>query len=209
MVSLLAACHGVPCSPPEDSARPDLSVVHLSGALTQVPNNSQWPESIKVGTPFEYWAVVDNRIVDGEPNPNVGLYRSTEWPARYDLVVGGVRFSSDMISPSGMQVGIHDNHGPNNDGYVIVSGYHTVLPDAPGLKVVSFHIGLRTRDRDVINHDRLPLRPMDPDQLDGGAVPHFRGVATSVSDGSDQTIGGSVTTFEVFQAYEDEEVLLP
>ena len=205
MVSLLAACHGVPCSPPEDWARPDLSVVHLSGALTQVPNPSQWPESIKVGTPFEYWAVVDNRLLDSNPNPSVGLYRSTEWPARYDLVVGGVSFSSDVFSPPSMQVGIHDNYGPNDDGYVIVSGYHTVLPDAPGLKTVSFNIGLRTRDRDVITNDRLPLRAIDPARLDGGAVPHFRGAATGVSDGSDQTIGGRVTTFEVFQAYEDTE----
>ena len=195
----------VSCASPNREMRtattPDLSVIHLQGKLTHVPAKSKWPASIKVGAAFDYWAVIDNRIADATPSPNVGSYPQKTWPSRYDLKVGDVQFSSDRLPATSRTFGvsIQDEMPGNADGYIIHPLYHATLPEAPDLKSVSFKVSVHPKRNDVITSDKLPFHAIATNLLTGGSTAHFRGIAY-LADNSDQMINGKVDTFEVFQA---------
>lgn len=187
-----------------DGGVSDYSVVHLVGKIDRVPANSKWPASIKVGTSFDYWAVIDNAVKDSASRREIGSYEQTATPARYDILIGdGFRFSSDRLSPRRFSVGIRDGLPKNDDGYFIAPNYHTILPEAPGLHAVAFHISLATKNPELIATDKLPVRPLKPRDLNGGIVPQFRGVAFLKGTDIEHSISGSVTKFEVFQARAD------
>ncbi len=192
------------------SATPELSLVHLQGKITQMPAKSKWPASIKVGTAFDYWAVIDNRVSDGSSSSNQGSYQQNAWPSRYDLKVGDLRFSSDGLNPPTFGVTIYDELPGNSDGYVIAQMYHTNYPELSDLKTVHFIVSLRPQRSDLITSDKLPLHSISPSLLTGNSgLPHFRGLANAKADGSDQTFGAQADKFEVFQATADSPLRLP
>jgi hypothetical protein len=214
LIALLIACLAfVSCASrtiPSRTTRgaPELSVVHLSGKITQIPKNSKWPASIKVGATIDYWAVIDNRVPDTASSPHQGSYLQKTWPSRYDLRVGDFRFSSDRLplTSNTFVATLYDEMPGNDDGYTISSMYHTTLTEAPELESIHFTVNLRPQSHDIITSKKLPLHPIAVNLLTGGGVPHFRGVASLKSDYSDQTFSAKADTFEVYQACADTPI---
>lgn len=186
--------------------KPDFSILHVSGKLVRIPANSKWPSSIKVGTPFEYWFVIDNAVKDQMNTTSVGNYPQSGWPARYDLKVGSLRFSSDRAKTNVFVARIRDGASPLADGYIFRSDLQNPLQEAPGLDAIVLNLALRTSRSDIITSDRLPFRPIEPTQLLRDTTPQFRVTALLDTDRSDQSLIGAVNKFEVFQATADTPI---
>ncbi|KAF0178579.1 MAG: hypothetical protein FD161_1884 [Limisphaerales bacterium] len=209
--TMLALCL-VACVAPQPlipiAAKPEISVLHVSGKIVSVPPNSKWPASIKIGARFDYWAVLDNRVRDENPSPQEGSFPQKAWPARYDLRVGDFRFSSDRLNPPTFSVSTYHARQGSSDGYSISPYFHTPLPEAPELEAVSFTVSLRSEKKDQITTDQLPVRPIPIADLVGGNAPTFRGAAYLKTDHSDHHFQGDVDNFEVFQASADSPLKL-
>lgn len=173
-----------------------------------MPPKSKWPASIKVGTPFDLWAVIDNHVPNTGVSMNYTNYAQKAWPSRYDYRIGGLQFSSNGVSPSTFGVSIQDELPGNGDAYVIYAMYGSPVPEAPDLEPATFKISLFPKDHTVITTAALPLRPIPVNVLTGGFLPHFRAIATAKSDHSDQTLSGKADKFEVFQASADTPLRL-
>lgn len=203
-LSLVACVAPHPATHTADSrpfaAKPELSVLHVSGRISYVPPNSKWPASIKEGARFDYWAVLDNRVRDEDPSRHHGIFMQKAWPSRYDLRVGDFRFSSDQHPEPAFSVGTFDGELNNSDGYGISPMYHHSFPELPGLEAVAFHVSLRTEKPAQITTDRLPVRPIPIADLGGGYHPTFRGYGLDATDHSAHPFHGDIDKFEVFQA---------
>lgn len=183
------------------------SILHVSGKITRIPKDSKWPASVKIGAPFEYWAVIDNQAKDVKPSPQHGVYLQTGAPARYELSIGsGFHFSSERISPRRFTVSINDGLPANPDGYFISPNYHTRIPEAPELHAVSFSISLATDYLNLIRTDKLPLRPLETRHLNGGLGHQFYGRALLKETSQNHGIAGRAEKMEVFQAVEDAPI---
>lgn len=194
--------------PAPTTAPPPLTIVHIAGKISEVPRNSVWPASIKVGKPFECWAVLDNRVKDSNVDPHTGLYKMRSLALNCTVRLNNLVFSASSAAGSPINVTVNAGRTGSLDGYIIAPLFGTTLPQAPKLAGIATIVNLQTHQPGVINTDALPLRVFPVKYLAHDAGGHEQlylsaFTANPKDPNHNQLLQGRADTFEIFHAWGD------
>lgn len=207
--SLIVSCGTVHRTQSIAPGTPRYSIVHLEGRITSIPADSRWPSWVKVGVPYEYWAIIDNHAPDTWPLSSTrGHFEQKSEPTRYWLSLGSLRFNSESFGKDGQFLAaiVNDLNESNPDGYQIFSeGSHTWvrIPELPGLLLNGVEVSIKNKGSDRITSDQFPIRAFPlSERADWVHSPVIIGATRDRI--RNQSLYGNLERFEVFQVSSEE-----